>query len=306
MPSSLHTEIPPLMPRFLGRRRLGLAAVSELMRECGVKDRIAFLTMNLLRQIAGSNREEAITAARFREYMPYSAVDMITPIVAILRKRGLVQDTEGGFVLTPKAQEVLDRLRVAAAQHVSALKPLPGPDLEKLAYELERAVEGLMDDPVVAPRPGSHLAGSRSIAHLPENPAAMLRIEQAIYDLWMARDDAHMQAWRDAEMQGPAMPIYTLLWNGEADTFTELAEKLHASHTYEDLESNLLFLTEKELVERHGDEIRLTPQGVTVREDIERETDRIYFASWPHTEDEAKWVRDTLQELIDKLPSPTA
>src|SRR5687767_12016752 len=118
-------ELPPLMPRFLSRRRLGLRAVAELMQEHEVEDGTAFLTMNLLRQIAGSHGEEAITTARFREYMPYPAVDMITLIISTLSERGLVRNADGGFALTSKAYKALDRLREAAIEHVSALKPLP-------------------------------------------------------------------------------------------------------------------------------------------------------------------------------------
>ena len=31
-----------------------------------------------------------------------------------------------------------------------------------------------------------------------------MRLERAIFDLWMARDDAHMGAWRAARFPGPA------------------------------------------------------------------------------------------------------
>ena len=47
-----------------------------------------------------------------------------------------------------------------------------------------------------------------------------------------------------------------------------------------------------------------TPQGVVEREDIERETDRVYFASWPHTLAEAEWLRDKLGELVENIPTP--
>lgn len=42
----------------------------------------------------------------------------------------------------------------------------------------------------------------------------MVQIEQAIYDLWMARDDAHVEAWRAAGLEGPAMAALTQVWSG--------------------------------------------------------------------------------------------
>ena len=36
----------------------------------------------------------------------------------------------------------------------------------------------------------------------------------------------------------------------------------------------------------------------------ERDTDKIYYAPWPHTTSDAEWMRDKLRELIDNLPAP--
>ena len=130
----------------------------------------------------------------------------------------------------------------------------------------------------------------------------MVRIEQAIYDLWHARDDSHIKAWRDAGMEGPPMKVLTLIWSGEASTVSGLAEMLRDDQSLEDVESNLSYLFDKEYVVRDGDEVKLTPAGALAREEIERDTDRIYFASWPHTSEEAAWIGDKLRELIANIP----
>ena len=72
----------------------------------------------------------------------------------------------------------------------------------------------------------------------------------------------------------------------------------------EDVEASLAYLFDKDYIVREGDTIKLTPAGVLAREDIESETNRIYFASWPHTELQAAWIRDNLAKLIEKLPTP--
>jgi hypothetical protein len=119
----------------------------------------------------------------------------------------------------------------------------------------------------------------------------------------MARDDAHMKVWRDAEMEALSISIWTLLWNGDATTVDGIAAKL-SMQTKAAVESNLAYLFEKEYVTRQDDLLQLTPEGILAREDIERETDRIYFASWPHTESEVARTRNALRALIDRLPAP--
>jgi hypothetical protein len=298
-------EIPPLMPQFLRKRRAGLPAASEMADKLGL-DRATFFTMVQLQLIQGSYGDAPLSLPHIRAWSRYiySTVDLLTAPLALLTEKGLVLEHDNGTLsLSPRAIEAVAHVHEAGRSHVARHQPLPPDELEPLAFTLEKAVDALMADPVLSPRPGSQLAGSRALAESMDNDApAMVHIEQAIHDLWMARDDAHIKAWRDAEMEGPPMQVLTVLWLGEASTTGDLAKVLREGQTPDDLEGSLVYLTERELVTRHGDDMQLTPQGVIVRDDIERETDRIYFAFWPHTLVEARWLRDKLMKLIDNIP----
>src|SRR5205814_7980010 len=142
-----------------------------------------------------------------------------------------------------------------------------------LAHQLERAVEATLADPVLSPRPGSHLMGSRSLRTFGSDSDAppMVRIEQAISELWSARDDAHVKAWRDAGMEGPAMTVLTEIWSSDSHTVGALQKALAGEQAPQDIESSLVFLLDKDYIMRDNDHIGLTPAGVLVREDIERE-----------------------------------
>jgi helix-turn-helix protein len=299
-------EIPPLMPQFLRKRRAGLPAAISLADELDL-DRATFFTLVQLQLIQDSHGSAPLSLPQIRAWSRYiySTVDSLTIPLTLLTEKGLVLEHDNGTLsLSPRAVEVVARVHAAGRAHVARLQPLPPDELELLAVTLQNAVDALMEDPVLSPRPGSQLAGSRALAASMDIDAPpMVRIEQAIHDLWMARDDAHIKAWRDAEMEGPPMQVLTVLWLGEAGTTRDLAKLLQEGQTPDDLEGNLIYLTERELVMRHGDDIQVTPQGVIVRDDIERETDRIYFASWPHTLAEARWLRDKLQEVVDNIPT---
>jgi hypothetical protein len=295
-------ELPPLMQQFLRKRRAGLPAASEAVEQLGV-ERSVFFTLMQLRVIEGSYGPP-ITLAQIRSWSRYvySSKDLASEPVSILTEKGLlVEDAEGGYALTPWAHSIVANVHEAAWAHLSRLQPLPPGELRGLTEEFERAAKSMAEDPLLAPRPGTHFAGSRALATFGADAHPMVRLEQAIYDLWLARDDAHIGAWRDTGLEGPTMQALTLLWSGEASTVSGLAEMLYEDQMPEDLEGNLSALAERGYLMRDGDNLALTPEGSLAREDIERETDRRYFASWPHTTEEAAWMRDRFRELIENL-----
>jgi hypothetical protein len=219
-----------------------------------------------------------------------------------LKTKGLVlEDEEGMLTLSPTARDALERFHAAGIEFVSKRQPLPLADLERLARELERASAAAQANPLFESVPGGHLQGYVAAGKYDRGaPAPMRRIERAIFELWGARDDAHTTAWRDAEMEGPPFDALSHVWSGTS-TAGALIDALKYKQTPEDVDSSLSWLAERELVERHGDDVRITPKGVVVREDVERETDRMYFEGWLFGVDEAKWVRDSLTQLVENL-----
>jgi predicted transcriptional regulator len=298
-------ELPPLMPLFLRKRRAGLGAVREMMGMLGVEPR-EFFTLMLLYTITGSYGAPPTPAQmRLWSRYVYSSRDLLTEPLEILDSKGLIlQDMEGGYTLTPWARGAVESVHEAAWAHLSRMDPLPPDRLQRLAEVLERASLAVREDPALGDRPGTHLAGSRALAWFPQGSHPMVRIEGAIYDLWLARDDAHIAAWRDAGLEGPQVQALTLLWSGETSSAAALTELLKEDATPEDVETTLALLMEKGYVTRDEDALSLTPEGALTREDIERETDRRYFAHWPHTAEEAEWLRANLAELVGNIPMP--
>jgi len=107
----------------------------------------------------------------------------------------------------------------------------------------------------------------------------MARLDAAIYGLWQVRDDSHVQAWRDAGLTGPALDVLTRVWHREAATADELSAKV-ATQRPEDVRAAVQQLRSAGLLAA-GPALALTAKGVAVRERIEAETDRYFFAPWP-------------------------
>ena len=294
-------ELPPLMPQFLRKRRVGVTAPSEIAAELRIERPLLF-TMVQFDYVAGMHGQEGTTLAQLRGYDPYEVIDNTSGPIAKLKAIGLVlEDKEGMLTLSRTARDALERFHAAGIAFVSQRQPLPPADLERLAGELERASAAAKANPLFESVPGSHLRGYVAAGKYGRGVTApMRRIEKAIFELWGARDDAHTTAWREAEMEGPPFDVLSHVWSG-VSTVGALIEALKHKQTPEDIDSSLSWLAERELVERHGDDVRITPKGALVREDVERETDRMYFEGWPFGVDEAVWVRDTLRQVVENL-----
>jgi len=306
-------ELPPLLPRFLQRRRVGLPAVGEIASELGVERPFMFVLVQI-NMVQGAYGRKGVTLPELQASDPYFVVDRFSMPIVELKERGFVLESSDGMLsLSGVAQAAVERLQAAGTAYVAGRIVLPIVDTERLAKELRRAADAIAADPYFAPFPGSHLGGYRALARYGNHAAPMVRIEQAIMELWGARDDAFTATWRAEDMEGPPLDVLSHIWSG-LNTLEEIAQALKLKQTPGDIESSLVWLVEREYVERDSDPrtsfagsgplLSLTPKGVMVREDIENETDRLYFASWPHTIDEVAWVRDRLSVLVETLSAP--
>ena len=298
-------ELPPLLPMFLRKRRMGLPAVAEIAAELGVERPMLF-TLLQMDTVQGSYGGEGITLAQLKAYEPYQVVDRLSEPVDHLIRAGLIHEGEDAtLTLSPRAQDAVARLHSEAVRYLAGLQPLEAARLQQLAVEMERADAAVRANPAFAPTPGNHLDGHRWLARYgdPEaRSAPLVRIEQAVLDLWGARDDAFTTAWRNAEFEGPALDVLSSIIEGHT-TPDRLAEAMAARQTLGTIESCLRWLVEQEYIERDGDNLSVTPKGALAREDIERETNRVYFEGWPHRIDDATWLRDALRDLIRALPT---
>lgn len=296
-------ELPPLMPQFLRRRRVGLEAPQQIAAELGIGRPLLF-TMLQLDHIAGIYDQDSVSHAQWRAYDPYAVRYGIAEPLEALEAKGLVLEDEAGLLtLSPEARQAVEAAQQAGVEYVSKRNVLPIEDLTRLADALQRASDAVEANPVMINTPGSHLKGYVAVGRFSQGvDAPMASIEQAILELWGARDDAHTTAWRAAEIEGPAFDVLSHIWSG-TNSLTQLVEVLQYKQTPDDLDSSLAWLAERELVERHGDELHITPAGALLREDIESETDRIYFEGWPFNVEEAEWVRDTLRAVVAGLDS---
>ena len=283
MTSPYPLELVPLFQEFLNRRRTKFTLPLRLMEELGIdRPALFFVTGGVAPQGGGRLGEM---------WNPYATQwDQQQAASVAARGAGLVAEKDGRWDLTPAGRDLMKRVRREADVYLGSLpSPLAREDLVRLAALLGRAFEAIAAS--LDRRWHSHIPRAARMAGDDSHP--MVALENAVYGLWQARDDCHMAAWRQAGLDGPTLDTLTRVWRGEAANEEELAAKLTSQRPV-DVAGELARLRRDGLVVADGP-LRTTDQGARVRQAIEDETDRLFFAAWPDDVGAAAhWIREKL------------
>ena len=216
---------------------------------------------------------------------------------AAAREAGLADEVGGRWRITPKGRELFARVRREADAHLATLEPIPSTELVDLATLLGRALAAIEASGL----PFDHLQRNSRVRG--DGRIPMVALENALFGLWCARDDSHMSSWREAGFDGPTFDVLTRLWRHEAETQEQLAQKMPGLRA-EDVQTGLARLRDEGFVAPGA--LKLTMSGESIRQRIEDETDRKFFAPWPDDiGGQAGWIRDRLRAINTAL-APTA
>jgi hypothetical protein len=105
--------------------------------------------------------------------------------------------------------------------------------------------------------------------------------EQALSCLAAYRDDAHLAAWRPSGINGPALEALTLLRRGQASSLPGIYERLAGrgfeEHAYQQFVKELRHAG---YVSGPDDALNISEAGREFRDQVEVETDRLFFSPW--------------------------
>jgi hypothetical protein len=288
-------------PQFLQRRRRAFGGIATLLSETGLSRPALFQLVRLAEEPGRRG-----TVAALRPGYPYTTQDIHLPWLAEARAAGYVAQEGDTCALTARGLDVVVRLEREAADYLAALTPLPTGELRELAAALGQISAGIVRQPEHA---GAHLHRADRLAALvaaPDN-APLVGIERAIYALWMARDDAHIDAWNSARFPPQPLAVLTTLWHGEVDSRDGLTVALAPGQSAEDVAGFVEELVEQGYVEWRQGALQPTRAGYNVRETIEGDTDEIYYHQWPDLDPAAvNRLHDLLTRLIAALPEAPA
>lgn len=298
-PTDARRELVDLLPRFLQAWLRGWGGLHPLLAEIGIAPPQFFLLRALIMEAdPGTGLTEDAMRADLGN--PYATLRPELAHLPTLVEAGYVALDGDLYTVTDAGRMVFKRVEAARHAYLASLT-FPGVPMADVA-RLADTLHWLGEQHWAAPesRNKAHQARIRRAA-APPDAAPLVRLLDAVYALWFARDDAHNAAWREVAFAGPVFDLLTHLWEGKADTQPALVAAVAERQTAADMTAGLRFLVAAGYVQPDGDALRLTPLGRMVRETLEQETDRIYFAPWP-AEVDAAWLRDILAAVIAALP----
>ena len=281
-------QIVPLIPEFLTRRRVKFTFPLRVMEELGI-DRPAFSF------VVGGVALQPDEGAHLSEiFSPYPTMfDQWIAAAAMARGAGLADEVGGRWRVTPQGRELTARVRREADAYLATLAPIPEGDITRLAALLARAQAAIEASDV----PHDHIA--RTARLVGDGRIPMVALENALVGLWHARDDCHMSSWRAIGFEGPTFDVLTRIWRKEATAEDELRQKL-AQQRPEDTTASLAALRSDGFVK--GDALEVTDRGKSVRQAVEDETDRRFFAPWPaDVAEHAGWIHGRLAAINTAL-----
>ncbi|MBI3159774.1 MAG: hypothetical protein HYZ26_09280 [Chloroflexi bacterium] len=233
---------------------------------------------SLLAQYAVGFEPQPLGLAHVFKRVPYHNPDQFQSDLKSAVARGwLAELGEGAYGPTARARGYVARLVQAGCETLSALKTLTPPQLARLEALLDTVNRAALGLPDLAETPA--LAMSRKF-NRPDLPP-LYRTRRQLVDLLSFRDDAHVAAWVQHEVDGYAWEAFTLLWRGEAASAETLAEKL-AHRAYDEVAyaRALARLEKRGWIRRLNGHYEVTRDGDRLRVQAEETTDRLYNAAF--------------------------
>ena len=218
-------------------------------------------------------------ASGFSIQNPYSAHTGLLNQMATLTDSGYLEKAgEAAYKFTSKGRTALlsaVQEIFASATHLDIL------DDEAELNEFADVMAQLIKNALNAPAFEKKGSIKRNHTSYPGNDAhSLTRIFQYLTDMNAYRDDCHMATWRwNYDIDGPAWESFTFIWREDAQTPTEVLEKLpfrgHDESVYVDAFASLKKLGW--IAKNTDGKFEVTAEGRTVREEAEALTDEYYM-----------------------------
>jgi Mn-dependent DtxR family transcriptional regulator len=235
-------------------------------------------TAEMLEFVLGNFDVSAISADLLWQRMPYIAPQLYERMLAGLIRAGLlVMKEDGRYQFTDPARQIGWQIYKAKHQRLGQLNLLPACQLEELAYILHRLVHASQ----VAAQPVSKRWLMSRCNYLAVNAPPLAQIVENLANLDAFRDDCHLAAWQQHQVDGRTWEAFTLLWQRGQLSHNQVAEQLNIRGYHpHDYQTALHRLSHCQWVIHQDGVYTLTAQGRTIRNQVEQLTNDTFYAPW--------------------------
>lgn len=248
---------------------------------------------------------EAITTAKFMQMFPYGLARVNEERFASAARQGYLRaDKKSEYLPTTNGTSVAQKIWRQAGYSLASINPMSEENLQHLFNYLERLVEASL----AMPQPPSHFY----LSHKWENYrrlGTIYPLENYVVlfgELAAYRDDMHIAAWQAYQIEGHSWDMFDKFYSGELLTIDGLYAKLKRRGLPQEIYTqDLQELIERGWVIERANEYQITPAGKKVREDVEVETERLFFAPWSCLDErDLEDLMNLSTQLHDGLQNP--
>ena len=239
---------------------------------------------------------EEVTPGHLLVRSPYTSAEYYLYQLKSIASSGYLAEVHPGkFRLTAIGRQAVKRFIDRARFAMTQADPLEPADSSRLSDLLESLVESCLNHPP-PPNPWSI---QLSYQIMPEKSPPLPFIEQAFTCLDVYRDDAHLAAWRSSNLSATTFEALTVLWCGEATSLNGIVRKLaRRGHDPKTYSVALSELRHNGYVAGARTALRLTPTGQAYRDQVEDNTNNLFFQAWDIFSDDQK---TELERLLTRL-----
>ena len=275
-------------------------ALMQFVEEQGLSD---LLDLNLV-QIAWGFSPEPVTPETFIKRTPYANPDDVVSQLDGAVERGWLEALgEGRYTISARGTEVAAGLFELGDRIFGELEVLPDAEMERIIALLFTVAEIARQLP--EPEEKWALSWGDLFDRGPDAPL-MVRARRQMLNLFSYRDDAHIAAWQPYGVGGQEWEAFTIVWQGDATTAAELAEKLpYRRYDKESYEQALGSLVARGWLAKENGAYAATEKGKTLRQEAEDATDRYFDAAWVSLSGaEMEEIKGLLTKLAEVLKPP--
>jgi len=221
---------------------------------------------------------EPLTVEKFRVRAVYSAPRLSQAFLELIASEKWANRVGEAYTLTDTGRDVIKQLINQRSTTFADFEPIPPDELSKLVMYSEQIFETALDN-------GDEKStwclrhSQRRKPDTSESSTAKLIHVGSDFNAW--RDDAHMTAYKEQDVDGMVWETFSYVDDGKAHTAPHLFDQLaYRGWTVEEWQTALDCLVDRGWIGSDKTGYQSTDEGKSVHQTVEQKTDELFYAPW--------------------------
>lgn len=247
---------------------------------------------------------EPLTVEKFRQRAVYSSPSLTRALLELLSSEQYFDRVGDDYFLTPKGHNEANKASDLRNYASNGFEPISSEKLIHLKNYISKIIDASLQVDTIRIWSLEH---SRNRApDTDTNPVAHLIQYGSDFNAY--RDDAHMAAFADYDVDGHVWEAFQYVKSEQAQSASALYEQLAYRGFYtEDWHTALIDLETRGWITHTGDLYTITNKGHTVAKAVEAQTDTYFFAPWDVlSDDEYNDLISLINDVIEACQKSTA